>query len=132
MAGLFHDVNCVELFVSDLHDGIRYYRDFLGLKLLWRSETAAGLGMTEGETEIMLQTDRELMSVDFKVGSVMDAVKRIRFSGGAVIRGPFDTPTGKCAIVRDQWDNTYAIVDASKGRYVTDDNCTVLGVSSRQ
>ncbi len=132
MSSLFQQLSCIELYVSDLHDGIRYYRDFLGLKLLWRSETAAGLGMKDGDAEIMLQTERELMSVDFKVGSVIDAIKRIRFSGGTVMRRPFDTPTGMCAIVSDCWENTYAIVDTSKGRYVTDENGTVLGVSNRQ
>ncbi len=132
MSSLFQSVGCIELYVSDLHDGIRYYRDFLGFKLLWRTDTSAGLGMQDGVTEVMLQTERKLMSVDFRVKSVPEALKRIKFSGGTVVRGPFDIPTGKCAVVSDSWGNIYAITDASKGSYVTDENCVVLGVGGRQ
>jgi len=128
MAGLFTHIDCIELYVSNLDEGIAYYCGSLGLKLLWRAETTVGLGMEKGEAEVVLQTDRKWMNVDFKVDSVADSVERIIEAGGRVIDGPFDIPIGKCAVVRDKWENQYVILDMTKGRYVTDESGNVVGV----
>ncbi len=129
MPGLFKNVDCVELYVSDLDEGIDYYCNSLGLKLLWRAETSAGLGMENGAAELVLQTDRAWMNVDFLVESVAGALEKITVSGGKLVFGPIDIPIGKCAVVRDKWENEYVILDMSKGRYVTDENKNVIGVS---
>ena len=129
MPGLFKNVDCIELYVSDLDDGINYYCGIMGLELLWRADTTAGLGMESGIAEIVLQTDRTWMSVDFLVESVSGSVEKITDSGGKLIYGPFDIPIGKCAVVQDKWDNEYVILDMSKGRYVTDEKKNVIGVS---
>ena len=34
MSALFKNIDCVELYVSDLDEGIKYYIDGVGLKLL--------------------------------------------------------------------------------------------------
>ena len=129
MWGLFTYVDCIELYVSTLDDGIKYYCDSLGLKLLWRSETSVGLGMENGITEVVLQTDRKWMNVDFKVDSVLDSVEKIIEAGGKIIEGPFDIPIGKCAIIQDKWKNQYVILDMTKGKYVTDETGNVIGVN---
>ena len=129
MSGLFTHVDCIELYVSTLDDGIKYYCDSLGLKLLWRSETSVGLGMENGITEVVLQTDRKWMNVDFKVDSVLDSVEKIIEAGGKIIEGPFDIPIGKCAIIQDKWKNQYVILDMTKGKYVTDETGNVIGVN---
>lgn len=129
---LLKNVDCIELYVSDLDDGMKYYCDSMGLKLLWRAETSVGLGMENDIAEIVLQTDRKKINVDFKVESVVDSVERIIHSGGKIIYGPFDIPIGKCAVVQDKWENEYVILDMSKGRYVTDENGNVLGVRKDQ
>jgi len=129
MSGLFTHVDCIELYVSTLDDGIKYYCDSLGLKLLWRSETSVGLGMENGITEVVLQTDRKWMNVDFKVDSVLDSVEKIIEAGGKIIEGPFDIPIGKCAIIQDKWENQYVILDMTKGKYVTDETGNVIGVN---
>jgi lactoylglutathione lyase len=129
MSEIFQNVDCIELYVSDLDEGIKYYCESLGLKLLWRAETTVGLGMKNDITEVVLQTDRKRMNVDFKVESVSDSVERIISSGGTIICEPFDIPIGKCAVVRDKWENEYVILDMSKGKYVTDEHGNVLGVS---
>jgi len=129
MAELFMNVDCIELYVSDLDDGIKYYCDSLGLKLLWRADTSVGLGMDNDIAEIVLQTDRKKMNVDFKVESVNDSIDRIIKAGGKIIYGPFDIPIGKCAVVQDKWENEYVILDMSKGKYVTDAQGNVIGVS---
>ncbi|MDD4113066.1 MAG: bleomycin resistance protein [Herbinix sp.] len=130
MSELFGYVDCIELYVRDLDDGIRYYCDSMGLKLLWRANTSVGLGMENDITEIVLQTDRKKMNVDFKVESVNNSIERIINSGGKVICGPFDIPIGKCVVVLDIWKNEYVILDMSKGRYVTDAEGNVIGVSN--
>lgn len=130
MSELFGYVDCIELYVRDLDDGIRYYCDSMGLKLLWRANTSVGLGMENDITEIVLQTDRKKMNVDFKVESVNNSIERIINSGGKVICGPFDIPIGKCAVVQDIWKNEHVILDMSKGRYVTDAEGNVIGVSN--
>lgn len=130
MEGLLKNVDCIELYVSNLDEGLKYYIDGMGLKLLWRTETMAGLGMKNSTTEIVLQCDRKQMNVDFKVDSVIESVDRIVKMGGEVKCGPFDIPIGKCAVISDLWNNEYVILDMSKGKYVTDENGNVTGVRS--
>lgn len=55
--------------------------------------------MENGTTEVVLQTDRKKMNVDFKVESVINSIDRIVNAGGKVIDGPFDIPIGKCAVI---------------------------------
>lgn len=129
MAELFKNVDCIELYVSDLDEGIKYYCDSMGLKLLWRAETSAGLGMEDDVAEIVIQTDRKRMNVDFKVESVADSIEMITNAGGKIIYGPFDIPIGKCAVIQDKWENEYVILDMTKGKYVTDESGNVVGVS---
>jgi lactoylglutathione lyase len=129
MSELFKQVDCIELYVSDLDEGIEYYCGSFGLKLLWRAKTTVGLGMKNGTTEVVLQTDRKKMNVDFKVESVINSIDRIVNAGGKVIDGPFDIPIGKCAVIQDKWENQYVILDMTKGKYTTDENGNVSGVS---
>lgn len=126
---VFTMCDCVELYVPDLDAGIAYYSGALGLKLLWRADTSAGLGMAEGETEVTLQTDRQQMNVDFKVPCVADALERIVSAGGKVVCPAFDIPIGKCAVVADPFGNRYVLLDMSKGRYATDAHGNVTGVT---
>jgi catechol 2,3-dioxygenase-like lactoylglutathione lyase family enzyme len=70
MDSVIRHVDCIELFVDDLDAGLSFYRDALGLALLWRSDTTLGLGLPDGLAEVVLQTDRPRMNVDFKVDSV--------------------------------------------------------------
>ena len=128
MAELFTHVDCIELFVSDLDDGIKYYCGGMGLKLLWRAETSVGLGMKDGITEVVLQIDRKKMNVDFKVESVVDSVEKIVEAGGKIIYGPFDIPIGKCAVIQDKWENEYVILDTTKGKYETDESGNAVSV----
>mgnify|MGYP000960081039 CR=1 FL=1 len=129
MSELFRNIDCIEFYVSDLDEGIKYYCDSFGLKLLWRAETSVGLGMENEIAEVVLQTDRKKMNVDFKVESVVDSLEIITASGGKIIRGPFDIPIGKCAVIQDKWENEYIILDMTKGKYVTDADGNVTGVS---
>ena len=54
--GRLRKVDWVQLPVPDLDGGLAFYRDRLGHKLLWRTETAAGLGLADSDSELVLQT----------------------------------------------------------------------------
>jgi len=124
---LFKNVDCIELYVADLQKGLDYYCNGLGLKILWRTETAIGLGMANDIAEIVIQNERERMEVDIKVDSVVDAIERIKAAGGEVVYGPFEIRIGKCAVVRDPWGNRHVILDTTKGTFVTDSSGNIIG-----
>lgn len=128
METLFQNVDCVEFYVSDLDAGIACYCTGLGLRLLWRNQTSAGLGMAQGITEIVLQTERKQVLVDIKVDSVDEALLRIKAAGGCVEAGPFDIEIGRCAVICDHWGNRYVVLDMTKGHYETDAHGNVTGV----
>ena len=88
--------------------------------------------MENGATEVVLQTDRKWMNVDFKVDSVVDSIEKIIEAGGKIVDGPFDIPIGKCAVIKDKWENQYVILDMTKGKYVTDESGNVVGLSKEQ
>jgi lactoylglutathione lyase len=124
---LFKLIDCIELYVPDLQKGIDYYCKSLGLKILWKTDTAIGLGMDDRTTEIVIQNERNQQTVDIKVDSVMDAVIAIEKAGGQILYGPFEIRIGKCAVVKDPWDNQYVILDTTKGTYITDQEGNIIG-----
>lgn len=127
---LFDNVDCVSMYVDDIDRGLAFYRDALGLTLLWRAESSCGLGMPGGVAEVVLVNQHNPM-VDFKVDSVESALPRLTAAGAAVEYGPFDIDIGKCAVVRDPWGNRYCVLDMTKGTYDTDENGAVSGVSKK-
>jgi len=127
MKSLFKHIDCLELYTPDLEAGINYYCNHLGLKIIWKTETAVGLGMSEGLAELVLQNERTDMNTDIKVDSVVEAVKEIEEAGGEIIFGPFDIQIGKCAVVKDPWGNQYVILDSSKGLFITDEEGNIVG-----
>lgn len=86
-----------------------------------------GLGMSEGITEIVIQNERNTQEIDIKVDSVTDAIIEIERAGGQIIYGPFDIKIGKCAVVRDPWNNQYVILDTTKGTFITDNEGNIIG-----
>jgi predicted enzyme related to lactoylglutathione lyase len=126
--GPLRKVDCVQIPVPELDEGLAFYRDRLGHELIWRSETAAGLRLPDSDTEIVLQTDRPQPEVDFLVDEVTQAVAELTRAGGAVLVEPFDIPVGRVAVVADPFGNPLTILDLSKGRYVTDAGGNVTGV----
>ncbi len=51
---LFKYVDCIELYVPNLQEGINYYCKSLGLKIIWKSDSAVGLGMDDSTTEVVI------------------------------------------------------------------------------
>lgn len=124
---LFECVDCVSLYVDDIDEGVRFYRDSLGLRLLWRTDGACGLGLADDITEVVLVKAHN-PTANFKVDSVERALTQFIQAGGRVVYGPFDIDIGKCVVVSDKWDNRYCLLDMTKGVYATDENGNVTGV----
>jgi lactoylglutathione lyase len=126
---LFRNIDCIQLYIPNLQQGIEYYCNSLGLKIIWKSDSAVGLGMREGITEIVIQNERNAQEFDIKVDSVTDAIIEIERVGGKIVCGPFDIKIGKCAVVKDPWNNQYVILDSTKGTFITDNEGNIIGQS---
>ncbi len=124
---LFRQVDCIQVPVPDIESGLAFYRDSLGHALVWRTETQAGLRMTDSDAEIVIQTERQEVEVNLLVDSADEAAARIEEAGGRVVVKPFDIQIGRCAVVADPWDNHLVILDMSKGKLTTDADGNVLG-----
>ncbi len=128
---LIRKVDCVHVEVPDLETGLAFYRDRLGHELLWRGETSAGLKMTGGDSEIVLNVEPRKWTTDLLVESAESAARRFEAAGGSVLSGPFDIEIGKAVVVRDPWGNEFVLLDASKGQLATDSDKNVVGVEPR-
>ncbi len=124
---LFTSIDCIRLYVPNLEEGINYYCNSLGMKIIWKTDSEAGLGMGEGITEIVIQNESKEPEIDIKVDSVVEAVGRIKKAGGQIVAGPFEIKIGKCAVVKDPWDNKYVILDTTKGLFITDKEGNIVG-----
>lgn len=109
---LFDGVDCVHMRVADLDAGLRFYQEALGLKLLWRTKNACGLGMKTSNAELVISKEDYLM-VDMKVDDAEKALEIFLAAGGEVKDGPFKIDIGKCAVVADPWGNEYCILDTT-------------------
>ena len=127
---LLRMVDAVTIPVPDLDEGLRFYGDRLGHQLLWRNDAVgqAGLVLPDSTTEIVLTTEVGYAPT-WLVTSVDEAVDRMTASGGRIVDGPSDIPVGRLAVVADPFGNRLVLLDLSRGRYVTDADHQVLGVS---
>ncbi len=125
---LFKKIDCVRLPVSDLESGLAFYRDRIGLELIWVTEDSAGLKMPEDDSEIVLYTESRDEEIDILVESADEAARSFESAGGEVVVQPFDIRIGRCVVVKDPWGNELVLLDNSNGRLVTDERYYVVGV----
>lgn len=126
-APLFKKADCIRLCVKDLDSGMAFYCDKLGLRLIWKTEYAVGLGMNEDVTEIVLHCEPKKPEIDLKVQSADEAAKIFEQAGGVIVVPPFDIQIGRCVVVRDPWGNEFVLLDSSKGLLKTDSEGNVIG-----
>lgn len=128
---LLRKVDAVTIRVTSIDAGLSFYRDQLGHQLLWRNDDIgqAGLGLPEGETEIVLTTVHGY-EPNWLVESVDTAVEAFQTNGGRVLVPPFAIPVGRVAVVADPFGNTLVLVDLSKGRYAADGSAQVVAGAS--
>jgi len=127
MSPLFRTIDCVQLYVPDIEEGLAFYRDALGHEIIWRTDNAVGLRLPESDAEIVLQTQRPASEIDLKVQSADTAAQQIAASGGKVRIPPFDIQIGRAAVVEDPWGNQFVVLDCTKGFLVTDEAGNILG-----
>ena len=127
--GLLRKVDSVQIPVPNLDGGLAFYRDRLGHELIWRTETAAGLRLADSDTELVLETQRPQPEVDFLVDFVDQVATQLTRAGGTVLVEPSDIPVGRVAVVADPFGNPLTILDLTKGRYLTDADGDVIGVT---
>ncbi|NHJ86509.1 MAG: bleomycin resistance protein [Asgard group archaeon] len=125
---LFDKIDCIRIPVPNLEEGIIFYVEKLGHKIIWKTKIAAGLKLANDKSEIVLYTGQEGLEIDFKVKDISQAVNTFVKAGGEIITGPFDIQIGKCAVVKDPWGNQFVILDSSKGKFVVDENKEVIGL----
>ena len=125
---MFKKVDCVRINVQHIDKAIEFYRDKLGLELVWKKGSdEAGLRMSESDSEIVLIKDElEYPEVDLTVESVENSVKKFEEAGGKVIVKPFEIAIGKCSVVEDPWKNRFVILDNSKGLLKVDKDKNVV------
>jgi predicted enzyme related to lactoylglutathione lyase len=124
---LFKKIDCVQVPVPSVEEGIAFYGDRLGHEVRWRTEHQAGLRL--GDCELVVQAERPRAETDLLVESVDDAAAVFVAAGGKVLVDPFDIPVGRVVIVADPFGNPLTLLDLSKGTYTTDADRHVTGVS---
>ena len=125
---MFKKVDCLRIPVSDLETALQFYGKNLGLQLVWRrGDLEAGLRFNDSDTELVLvRAGLDEPEIDLLVDSVDEAVIRFQSIGGKLVTEPFDIAVGRCAIVKDPWNNSIVILDLSKGTLKTDDKFNVI------
>lgn len=124
---LMRKVDCVQIHVPDLDAGLAFYRDQLGHALIWRTERAVGLRLPDTDAELVLQTDRPGLEVDFTVPLADAAAARMVAAGGTIVVPAFDIQIGRCVVVQDPWGTQFVLLDTSKGLLMTDADGTITG-----
>ena len=124
---MFQKIDCIRLHVDDLDQAIDFYQGRLGQQLVWRTSTAAGLQFNHSEGELVIQTERQGLEVDFLVSCADKAAAEFVQAGGKLVVSPFDIQIGRCAVVKDPWDNELVLLDMSKGRLITDEKGNIIG-----
>jgi len=124
---LFRKVDCIRLSVNDLDSGIAFYREQLGLELIWKTQHAVGLRMPDDTTEIVLHIEPKTPKIDLKVQSTDDAASQFEGACGEVVVLPFDIQIGRCVVVRDPWRNELVLLNSSKGLLQTYSEGNVIG-----
>lgn len=124
---LISKVDFIRLYVADLETGLAFYRDRLGLDLIWRTEESVGLRLPADETEMVLHTKPQKPEIDLMVADADKAAADFAEIGGQVLVQAFDIQIGRCAVVQDPWGNELVLLDSSKGPLLTDKDGKVIG-----
>lgn len=111
---LLQKVDSIQVFAPDLEAGVAFY-ERLGHSVVWKRPAAVGLRLPGTDAEVVVQTQRAGVEVDFLVGDADRASALIGDNGGLVIVPPFDIEIGRCAVVADPWENQFAVLDMRYG-----------------
>jgi predicted enzyme related to lactoylglutathione lyase len=116
---VLRSVDAITIPVPGLDEGLAFYRDRLGHRLLWRNDTVgqAGLALPDCSVEVVLTT-RQQMEANWLVDSLDTAIRDLLASGARVASEPSTIPVGRVAVVIDPFGNPLVLVELT-GRYDT-------------
>ncbi len=112
MTSLFKTIDCHMLFVTSIEDGLGVYEKTLGHKLLWQSDTMAGLEMSDTKTQLVLTTDTPSETI-FLTEDTHKAYLLLLKNNFKSIKAPFKIRVGSMAEVMDPWGNVIKFLDLS-------------------
>jgi catechol 2,3-dioxygenase-like lactoylglutathione lyase family enzyme len=117
---VLRSVDAITIPVPGLDEGLEFYQDRLGHRLLWRNDAIgqAGLALPDSSVEVVLTT-RQQMEPNWLVESMDMAMHDLVASGARVAAEPSTVPIGRVAVVIDPFGNPLVLVELT-GRYETD------------
>ena len=131
---MFRKVDCLRIHVPSIENALEFYRDKLGLKLVWRRGVVeAGLRMRDSDTELVLTTENVVgTEADVLVESADLTAKEFEKLGGRIVVPPFNIAIGRCAVLKDTWNNQFVVLDMGKGPLRTDSFGDVLSSDGKK
>ena len=113
---VLRSVDAITIPVPGLDEGLAFYRDRLGHKLLWRNDAVgqAGLALPDSRVEVVLST-RQQMEPNWLVESIDAAVHDLVEAGASVAAEPATIPVGRVAVVIDPFGNPLVLVELTGG-----------------
>ena len=116
---VLRSVDAITIPVPSLDEGLAFYRDRLGHRLLWRNDAVgqSGLALPDSSVEVVLTT-RHQMEANWLVESMDTAIHDLLASGARVAAEPSTIPVGRVAVVIDPFGNPLVLVELT-GRYDT-------------
>jgi len=116
---VLRSVDAITIPVPGLDEGLAFYRDRLGHRLLWRNDAVgqAGLALPDTRVELVLST-RQQMEPNWLVESIDAALHDLVQAGASVAAAPATIPVGRVAVVIDPFGNPLVLVELT-GRYDT-------------
>lgn len=116
---MLRKISSVLIRVNDVPEAINFYSDVFGLKPIWQDQQneQAGLLFPDSDAEIILHCDPTISGqvvVQYLVDDVGAAIERYVEQGCKVLTEPFETRTGRGAVVQDPFGTRLYLVDMSK------------------
>jgi predicted enzyme related to lactoylglutathione lyase len=114
---VLRSVDAITIPVPSLDEGLGFYRDRLGHRLLWRNDAAgqSGLALPDSSVELVLST-RQQMEPNWLVEDMDRALHDLVANGAHVAAKPSTIPMGTVAVVIDPFGNPLVLVELA-GRY---------------
>lgn len=120
-------INAILVKVPTIEAGLDFYREQLGLQVLWKKDDNIA-AVRLGDSQLVMSTTLN-PETNISAESVEHAVAVFVKAGGKVVSPPEDIPVGKLAVVEDAFGNELTLMDFSKGFYTVDEAKRVTGVS---
>lgn len=116
---MLRKISCVLIRVNDVPDAVNFYSDVFGLKPVWQDQQReqAGLLFSESDAEIVLHCDPNISGqvvVQYLVDDVGAAIELYVDQGCTIVTEPFETRTGRGAVIQDPFGTQLYLVDMSK------------------